>query len=466
MTPIIRTILLWSISRRWILSLVQTEPQIILDTGVDCNFTSAPWWQDKSNIFFFFFFNSIEVHKIAYRTCDPVVRNPAFGATEQVTTQIQLRITFQADAKTTIWCYLLPQKLYIIFISKAELFQLKYSLADGTETITVNNKILPIGDFSFATKYSSKVYALTHQSLLNTYKEKYPSLFSSSFSTELRHNYKAKVTLEIFPYTSPKAFYSSTAAKPAIKQYIEQSLENGLLVKTKSGDKIALSPVIPLQQSADKVRIITDLRQVNKHLQYTPRAIPTTQSILSELSSKTIFSAIDIRKAYQQLPITGDDIGIITEFGNFRYTRMPYGLASAPFWWGEFLQSIMEKLELPPGTVVHYYYDDIIVASASVSTHTQILDDLFALLAQNGLSISEEKLQLAVPKVLFLGYEISHNRIGLDPAKIETIQRWEMPTSKEGIMKFVGFVNYLRNFIPNASSLLMTLTRFAILMYL
>ena len=67
--------------------------------------------------------------------------------------------------------------------------------------------------------------------------------------------------------------------------------------------------------------------------------------------------------------------------------------------------------------------------------------------------MSEEKLQLAVPKVLFLGYEISHNRLALDPEKINSINNWYLPTTKEGIMKSIGFINYLRNFIPETSNL-------------
>lgn len=42
----------------------------------------------------------------------------------------------------------------------------------------------------------------------------------------------------------------------------------------------------------------------------------------------------------------------------------------------------------------------------------------------------------------------------MDPEKLDTIHHWVLPTTKEGILKFAGFVNYLRNFIPNASHLL------------
>ncbi|EDO14494.1 Tkp3 protein [Vanderwaltozyma polyspora DSM 70294] len=130
---------------------------------------------------------------------------------------------------------------------------------------------------------------------------------------------------------------------------------------------------------------------------------------------------------------------------------MPYGLASAPYWWGEFIQRIIDEISTSTSTVIRYYYDDIIIASKSVTDHHQIVLKLFQALKKNGLSISEEKLQLASDKVTFLGYEISADRIAIEPSKIEAIRKWELPTTKESILKLVGFINYLRNFIPEAS---------------
>ena len=61
-----------------------------------------------------------------------------------------------------------------------------------------------------------------------------------------------------------------------IKHYIDQSLENGLLVEIPTDQYVALSPVFPLVQSAGKTHIITDQQEANKHLVCTPRAIPIT----------------------------------------------------------------------------------------------------------------------------------------------------------------------------------------------
>ncbi|EDO14291.1 Tkp3 protein, partial [Vanderwaltozyma polyspora DSM 70294] len=224
---------------------------------------------------------------------------------------------------------------------------------------------------------------------------------------------------------------------------------------------VALSPVFPIQQSKDKIRIITDLRKVNTHLLYTPRPIPPIQHIFSNLANKTIFSSLDIRKAYQQIPIQGDKLGLITELGSYKFNRLPYGLASAPYWWGEFIQNILKQLPQSKDTIVSYYYDDLIIASSTIAEHYTTLKHIMALLAENGLSLSYEKIHIAQPKVLFLGYEVSHNRLAIDKEKKNTIARWVLPEDKKAIEKFTGFVNFLRNFIQNASQILAPFYSFA-----
>lgn len=436
-------------------------PLIFFDTGADANFTFRTFWETRK----FIYIGDIRIDLLSRCSCAPITVKAAFGSPCIISEEIKLCILFPQGCQIKSWFYVLPNDKPHLFLGKPLLRQLNYQLHLDSETIIVDGIHVELSTFPFVST-SNTLYATSKKPFLEELREQFPSTFSSTFTLDLLHDYQAHVTLQHFPYKTPTAYFSSGYQRDAIQQYVEQSLQNGLLVPIKSDELVALSPVFPLKQSADKIRIITDLRKVNKYLQYTPRPIPTTQSILSDLSSKSIFSAIDIRKAYQQLPLTGDKLGIITEFGSYRFTRVPYGLASAPYWWGEFIQTIITQVPSSTTTTIRYYYDDIIVASSDSAEHRKVLFQLFGLFQSHGLSISEEKLQLAQEHVLFLGYDISHNRISLEPDKIQTIANWRLPTSKEGIMKFIGFVNYLRNFIPNTSELLALFTPFLTLRHM
>ena len=57
--------------------------------------------------------------------------------------------------------------------------------------------------------------------------------------------------------------------------------------------------------------------------------IPHIQDFESNLAGETIFSKIDLVRAYNQISVTADDIAktaIITPLGLYEFCRMPFGL--------------------------------------------------------------------------------------------------------------------------------------------
>jgi hypothetical protein len=51
----------------------------------------------------------------------------------------------------------------------------------------------------------------------------------------------------------------------------------------------------------------------------------------------------------------------------------------------------------------------------------------------------------------FLGFIIHEDGIEIDPTKIESINKLQSPQCKNDMQKFLGKVNYLRQFISNLS---------------
>ncbi|GJP49627.1 hypothetical protein CLOM_g8813, partial [Closterium sp. NIES-68] len=58
----------------------------------------------------------------------------------------------------------------------------------------------------------------------------------------------------------------------------------------------------------------------------------------------------------------------------------------------------------------------------------------------------------------FLGHVVSTEGVKIDPKKIKTIQEWKPPTNLKELQSFLGFVNYVRRFIPNMAGLSAPLT--------
>ena len=124
--------------------------------------------------------------------------------------------------------------------------------------------------------------------------------------------------------------------------------------------------------------------------------LPHIQSFASDLAGKTVFSKIDLCKAYHQIPVHADSVcktAITTEFGLFEWLRTPFGLCNA----AQSFQRLMDNMAR--GLVdVFVYLDDILVASCNPATHRAALRCLCERLDEYGLQLNVEKCSLDAPK--------------------------------------------------------------------
>jgi transposase InsO family protein len=176
----------------------------------------------------------------------------------------------------------------------------------------------------------------------------------------------------------------------------------------------------------------------------------------SKMTGCTIFSKIDLRKGYHQIPVHAADVpktAITTPFGLYEFLRMPFGLRNA----GCTFQRLMDRaLSGLPGSF--WYLDDIITASADAQQHQADLEALFRRLQDNGLVINEEKCKFGVKKLDFLGHEVS--AAGTRPLQdnIAAIINFPLPQTVKQLQALLGLVNFYRRFVPAAAAVLKPLT--------
>ena len=118
------------------------------------------------------------------------------------------------------------------------------------------------------------------------------------------------------------------------------------------------APIVIAPKKNNQIRLCVDLRQLNQAVQRERFTIPSREEVLRKIAGAQIFSLLDAKHGFWQIPLASDSQKLttfITPFGRFCYTRLPFGITSAP----ELYQHIMRDLLVNPDGVVVYVVEAI-----------------------------------------------------------------------------------------------------------
>lgn len=93
------------------------------------------------------------------------------------------------------------------------------------------------------------------------------------------------------------------------------------------------------------------------------------------------------------------------------------------------------------------FFNDILIYSRSWDDHLIHLKQVLGILSDNQLFVKLSKCQFGVLSVGYLGHLIFSEGVAVDPAKIQSVQSWPVPTSPKQVRGFLGLAGYYRKFV-------------------
>ena len=212
------------------------------------------------------------------------------------------------------------------------------------------------------------------------------------------------------------------------------------------------SPLVVTSKKSGDFRICCDLRSLNKAAKRPEFQLPSFEELANKINGASTYTLLDATSAFHQISVHPDSQQLLTfgtSLGRFAWTRVPYGLRSAP----ELFQSILSDIlcDIPK---VFVFFDDILIAANSIEEHDSTLKRVLQRLLDKGLALNKTKCKFAVPEIDFLGYHISSTGISPSLLKIEPILQMPLSESKKQLRYFLGLATFIgQRFIPHFSSL-------------
>ncbi len=198
-----------------------------------------------------------------------------------------------------------------------------------------------------------------------------------------------------------------------------------------------------------------DYRRLNLATTPDTYPLPNIQDLSARLGGCTIFSKLDLRKGYYQIPVQEGDIHDGGDHPLQTLGISPHAIRVEECW--AVIPAVHGRS--PEGLNFAFcYLDDILIGSSSPDQHLLHLHLVLQRLQQYGLVLNLEKCEIGRVGIDIFGHHITAEGASPITRHVDVIQQFPQPQDKKQLQSFLGLVNFYRRFIPAVTQILLPLT--------
>jgi len=161
-----------------------------------------------------------------------------------------------------------------------------------------------------------------------------------------------------------------------------------------------------------------------------------------------VFTKLDLRWGYNNVRIKERDkwkAAFTTHIGAYEPTVMYFGLTNFSTTFQTMINNLFRDL-INQGDMATFI-NDILVATDTEEGHDELVEEVLKRLEENDLFVKPKKCKWKVREVEFLGVVIGPKGVEMQKEKIKGVLSWPAPKNIKEVQKFLGLVNYYRQFI-------------------
>ena len=217
------------------------------------------------------------------------------------------------------------------------------------------------------------------------------------------------------------------------------------------------SSMVTVKKPNGRLRICLDPKDLNEAIMRETYPMPTIEDVASRLHGAKVFTVLDVKSGFWHVKLDEESSLLTTfhtPFGRYRWTRMPFGISSAPEVFQRKMHELIEGLR-----GVEVIADDFAVIGygdtleEGIRDHDRNLRAFLQRCRERNVTLGSEKLRLRRQEVEFIGHVATGPGLRVDPKKIDAIVRMPTPETPADVSNFLGMVQYLSKFLPRLSDM-------------
>ncbi|KAJ3533934.1 hypothetical protein NMY22_g7130 [Coprinellus aureogranulatus] len=243
----------------------------------------------------------------------------------------------------------------------------------------------------------------TFEEMVPPWYRQHAHVFSEKESERLPEHQLWDHAIDFLPDAPPtlrtKVYPMSPNEQQELIRFLEENLQKGYIRPSKSP---LASPVFFVKKKDGKLRFVQDYRKLNEITVKNRYPLPLVSDIINRLQGAKYFSKFDVRWGYNNVAV---------------------------------------------------YLDDILIFTATLEEHREIVNEVLTRLRKHDLYLRPEKCEFEKTEIEYLGLVIREGEIRMDPAKVEAVRNWPIPKNLREVRGFLGFANFYRRFIKDFSKI-------------
>lgn len=218
----------------------------------------------------------------------------------------------------------------------------------------------------------------------------------------------------------------------------------------------------PLVISSDNHRkrmVIDYSRTINRFTLLDAYPLPRIEDIVNKVANNKVFSTVDLKSAYHQIPIRDEDkqYTAFEACGQlYQFKRIPFGVTNGV---AAFQRVIDEIIRIENLRETYTYLDDVTVCGKTQAEHDENLKRFLQVAKKYNLTINEEKSSFSTTSINLLGYLITHKTIRPDPSRLDPLNNLPPPKNVATLRRTLGMFSHYASLISQFSTKVAPLAR-------